>query len=124
MPVQHKILLKSTKGYVFKALDEMLYFKACDKYAELYLQNGSIEMVFHSLAEIENKLCCGERFGPYFFYRIHRQFIAAIHYADAWPENKRILLEGDLPLPVSRSRIEGLKNGLTAVQGQNGALGT
>lgn len=115
MQARHKILLKSTKGYVFQPLDEILYFKACDKYAEMYHFDGSVSMVFHSLAELENRLNCGQSNGARLFFRIHRQYIAAIHHAIKWPENRQLKMESDLTLPVSRKQSEKLKKGLLVV---------
>jgi len=112
MQARQKILLKATKGYTFQPLDEILYFKACDKYAEMHCFDGSMSMIFHSLAELENRLNCGTIKGPRLFFRIHRQYIAAIHHAKKWPENLQLKLENDLALPVSRKQSEILRKTL------------
>lgn len=109
MNVNHKILLKSIRGFVFQPLDEILFFKSTDKYSEMYLANGSMVIVFNGLGELEVRLNCGERKGAILFYRTHRQYIAAIHHASNWPEMQRLQFDGLGSIPVSRSRAQELK---------------
>lgn len=115
MILRHKILLKSTKGYSFQPVDEIMYFKACDKYAEMHCADESVTIVFHSLSELEVKLCCGERVGPFLFFRVHRQYIAALHFANDWKSADCIEMENGLDVPVSREKVKPLRECLYTI---------
>jgi DNA-binding LytR/AlgR family response regulator len=110
MRANHKIMLKAASGYVFKPYRDILYFKSCDKYAELHSVDGSKQTVFESLARIEERLDCGKRCASGFlFFRIHRQYIAALHHAEKWTESKKIVLENDVELRVGRKYLEEMR---------------
>ncbi len=111
-----KILLKTTKGYIFQPLNEIMFFKSCDKYAEVHLINQSVATVFHSLSELEEKLCCGAKVGFYCFFRCHRQYIGAIHFAAYWKESNGIELENGAIIPVSRERVKPLRKLLHSIE--------
>ncbi|TVR40619.1 MAG: hypothetical protein EA392_03515 [Cryomorphaceae bacterium] len=110
-----KILLKTTKGYTFQPLNEILFFKSCDKYAEMHLLNQGVTMVFHSLSELEEKLCCGAKVGLYCYFRCHRQYIAALHFAAHWKESNGIEMENGTIIPVSRERVKPIRRFLHAI---------
>ena len=104
-----KIMLRVARGFKFKDLDSILYIKSTDKSCEIYNCDGTVETVFHSLKEMEERLCCGTLYGCFHFLRIHKQYIAAIHYAEYWDTRKGLLLESGKVLPVSTKRIKDLK---------------
>lgn len=105
----YKIMLKSASGHRFFSLNDILFFEADDKYALLSM-TGSDKLirVFHSLKDIEVKLKCGNYLGPMIFFRTHRQYIAAMHYAQYWNENNAIILENDHKIPVGKSYRKGI----------------
>ena len=107
-------MLKSACGYCFIPVRKILYFEANDKYARLFTIDGKETTVFHSLKELEKRLNCGDYIGSMIFFRIHRQYIAALHYATRWPERSKLMLNGDTELPVSRSCSDDIKKKLLA----------
>ena len=111
----YKIMLKSATGHRFFSLNDILFFEADDKYAQLSLYNSDKKIaVFHSLKDIETKLNCGNYLGPLIFFRTHRQYIAALHRAQSWGENNVILLENDFEIPVGRVYRKGIVEKLMA----------
>lgn len=104
-----RIMLKAARGYAFIRLEEILYFKSSDKYAEMHLHDGRMMMVFHSLAELERRLCGSKAGSPCCFVRLHRQYIVGVHHAEWLSEGCRVQLEGGAEVPVSRSGFKTLK---------------
>lgn len=106
---QYKVVLKALKGYRFYKLVDIIYFKACDKYAEIVLAGGTVEMVFTSLSALE-KLLQVDRIGREIpFIRIHRQYIVNVWYAKQWPTWNCLVLEDSQVLPVSRTGLIRLR---------------
>ncbi|QQR85394.1 MAG: LytTR family transcriptional regulator [Flavobacteriales bacterium] len=96
------LLLRSSTGWVFITTVEILHIKAEDKYARLTCTDGSNLVLFHSLADLERRLACGKRIGELLFVRTHRSCIAAMHYAQAIPPKRGLLLADGTELPLGR----------------------
>jgi DNA-binding LytR/AlgR family response regulator len=105
-------MLRMARGFKFKNLDSILYIKASDKNCEIYNTDGTVETIFHSLKEMEERLCCGAVFGCYHFVRIHKQYIAAIHYATFYDLKAGISMENEIMLPVGRKWKSNIKEKL------------
>ena len=109
MHLDIKIMLKCCSGFSFRYLHEIVYFKACDKYVEMYTIDGSETTIFHSLKEMEERLCCGTYIGSMIFFRIHRSYIAAMHHATSWLNSGVVLNEIKNPLPVGDTQSKELR---------------
>ena len=103
-----RIMLKVARGYAFVPISDILYFKAADKYAELHLCGGSHYMVFHSMRQLEGKICGASILGCTFI-RLHRQYIVAMHHAERLSEQLQLRLTSGHELPVSRQGMKLLK---------------
>jgi DNA-binding LytR/AlgR family response regulator len=95
-------MLKSTSGWVFITVGDILHLTAEDKYARLTSTDGTSIVLLHSLADLEERLACGHRIGEWIFLRTHRSCIVAMHYADGLEGRKQVKL-GAHWVPVSRS---------------------
>lgn len=107
------MILKTTHGWIFFPAGDILHLGAEDKYARLTRTNGTTEVLFHSLADLEERLCCGKRIGDLLFVRTHRKCIVAMHHAKALPQKGGIQLSDGTLLPISR----GLRAELLRVMG-------
>lgn len=96
------LTLKGTHGWVFIPVSDILYLTAEDKYARLTYLNGSSAVLFHSLADLEQRLACGTRIGDLLFVRTHRSCIAAMHHAKALPTKGGVEVAGGTVLPLAR----------------------
>lgn len=102
MKAAFPLILKSTHGWVFIPAGDILYLTAEDKYARLTCTDGTSTMLFHSLAELEERLACGNRIGELLFVRTHRSCIAAMHHAKALPAKGGLELSSGTVLPLGR----------------------
>lgn len=96
------LILKSTDGWIFIPAGDILHLSAEDKYARLTYLDGKSTMLFHSLADLEDRLACGTRIGDLLFVRTHRSCIAAIHHAKAFPAQGGLELSSGTVLPLGR----------------------
>ncbi len=60
--------VRKNQSILFIKICDIMYFKACDKYVELYTRKGEMYLTDNSLAHLEDKL-------PTYFKRIHRAHI-------------------------------------------------
>lgn len=97
------LILKSTYGWIFIPVGDILHISAEDKYARLAYVNGSTVVLFHSLADLERRLACGKRIGELLFVRTHRSCIAAMHHAKALPPKGGVELSSGTVIPLGRT---------------------
>jgi DNA-binding LytR/AlgR family response regulator len=97
------LILKSSMGWIFIPVGDILHLTAEDKYARLTYTNGQSIMLFHSLSDMEERLACGTRFGELLFVRTHRSCIAAMHHAKALPQKGGVELSSGALLPLGRA---------------------
>lgn len=102
MKAAFPLILKTTIGWIFIPVCDILHIAAEDKYARLTYTNGQSIMLFHSLADLEERLACGTRIGELLFIRTHRSCIAAMHHAKALPTKGGIELSTGAVLPLGR----------------------
>lgn len=110
------LILKSSIGWTFISVGDILHIKAEDKYARLTYTNGQSIMLFHSLADLEERMACGTRIGELLFVRTHRSCIAAMHHAKALPAKGGIELSTGAVLPLGRGVRAELLRLLGSVQ--------
>ena len=63
MAPRFPLILKSAFGPVFIPLNSILRIDAEDKYSRLHYTNGDSMVLLHSLSDLEERLCCGQRIG-------------------------------------------------------------
>lgn len=102
MEPRFPLILKSTYGPVFIPLNNIVRIDAEDKYSRLHYTNGESMVLLHSLSDLEERLCCGQRIGDRVFLRTHRSCIVALHHADALQGRDQVVLNGQ-QAPISRS---------------------
>ena len=102
MEPRFPLLLKSAYGPALIKVDTILRIDAEDKYSRLHTTNGDSMVLLHGLADLEERLCCGQRIGERVFLRTHRSCIVALHHADGLEGRQGVLLKGR-PAPISRS---------------------
>ena len=96
------LILKDAQGWWLTDVRTILRFDAEDKYARLTLVDGSAKVVFHSLADLEERLACGTRIGEFLFMRTHRSCIAAMHHGLAIGEKRHLVMVGGQQVPLGR----------------------
>jgi len=96
------ILLKAARGFYLVDVRTILYAQADARYSRITFTDGSAKPVFHTLAELETILRCGERMGDLVFVRVHKSHMIAFHHAISVGTDRRILLSGEHCLPIGR----------------------
>jgi DNA-binding LytR/AlgR family response regulator len=110
MKATFPLILKSTMGWIFIPVGDIQHLTAEDKYARLTYTNGTSIVLFHSLADLEERLACGTRIGEMLFVRTHRSCIVAMHHARALPPKGGVELSSGALLPLGRvARAELLR---------------
>jgi len=90
-------------------IDDVLYVKAADDYAELHTRDGHVHLHDKTLAKLEALL-------PEHFERVHRSYLVDLRHArrlDSEPGSRyRLVLEDETEIPVGRTRVQALRERL------------
>ena len=107
MEPRFPLILKSAYGPVFIKLDSILHINAEDKHSRLHFKQGKSMVLLHSLNDLEERLCCGQRIGDRVFLRTHRSCIVALHHADGLDGRDQVVLNVQAA-PISRTMWSSL----------------
>lgn len=103
MPIPRlQILLKAAKGHHVVDVRAILHAEADARFCRVFFTDGTDKAVFHTLTELEEVLCCGERIGDLLFLRVHKSHLVAFHHAVAVGTDRRIVLNGGHSLSIGR----------------------
>ena len=108
--VGNKILLADLNGIRNESLEEIVFFRASNRYSEVCLINNCSYNSKVSLKELEGKLA------EKYFMRIHRAFIVNLIYVYKIEIGRdRVILKNKMVLPLSRRKRNGLIEGLMKI---------
>lgn len=96
--------ISNSRGYVFIALDEILFLKADSSYTEIYMVDGKKYSAVKLLKYFERELEANH------FIRVHQSYVVNMLHLSKYlnrDQNTLELVTGD-QIPVSRSRKKEL----------------
>lgn len=104
-----KIPLSFVDRTLFVRPEEILYCKSDGNYTEVYLLNGSKQVVSRKIKEIDELIHDPN------FYRVHHSYLVNLRYITEYMkgDGQYLVLEGGASIPVSRTRKAGLLDYLT-----------
>ena len=102
------LILKDAYGWSLVDPQGIVRFDAEDKYARVVLEDGSNKVVFHSLADLEERLACGMRVCEMLFVRTHRKHIVAMHHAQHLHSRRGITMSDGTAVPLSKRSLPGI----------------
>ncbi len=103
--------IHTTEGVEFVPLGKLLYVQAKGNYTQLYLQDGSKQLLSRQLKEVADEL------PVHSFLRIHNSYIINMIHVKKYIKGRggSILMTNDVALPVSETRKQELLLKLGAV---------
>lgn len=101
---KERIVLSLQDGYQIIQLSQLLYCKSDGGYTTFYLVNGKQYMASKSLKAFEEQLPIAN------FIRVHQSYIINIKFAKKLDKSRKLILENDNAIPVSKRKMEYLMN--------------
>lgn len=105
-----KFIFKSGRDQLIFAACEIGFFEGAGDYVQLVSQNGSKHIIDETLESLESRLPCS------LFFRIHRSFLINLNFVrqleHITQRKEHVVLLNQQSLPVSRSKIDGLRKKL------------
>jgi DNA-binding LytR/AlgR family response regulator len=100
-----KIAVNNGKEIIMLLISDVLFFKADNIYAHVFLKDQKSFLITESLVNIETKVSDAA------FFRVHRSYLINIQEIDkVWlHENKLLLKNHGQQIPISRYRKQDLK---------------
>lgn len=103
------LAVRRAGGVHLVPIDEVVYIRGADDYAELHCSGGEVHLHDKTLAKLEALL-------PETFERVHRSFLVDIRRAvkiESEPGSRyRLILDDGTEIPVGRTRVKALRRRL------------